>query len=81
MGDRKDLAADPYERLANAIILQAAEDYRRAVKKARRDPGNRDAASDVFLAEQFFRSGWYGVLTTVDGEFLIRKLREEALKG
>lgn len=79
MAEKKDLAEDPYERLANAIILQAAEDYRRAVKKARRDPGNRDAASDVFLTEQFFRSSWYGVLTSLDGELLIQKLREETL--
>lgn len=32
----KNLAEDPYERLANAIILSAAADYRAALKKVKR---------------------------------------------
>lgn len=33
MAGNKNLAEDPYERLANAIILQAVSDYRVALKK------------------------------------------------
>ena len=33
MAGNKNLAEDPYERLANAIILQALTDYRVALKK------------------------------------------------
>ena len=73
----KYLAEDPYERLANAIILQAASDYRRDLKKLKKNPQNRDVMNEVLQIEKFFRSPWYQVLTTVDGEFLIQKLRKE----
>lgn len=73
----KYLAEDPYERLANAIILQAASDYRRDLKKLKKNPQNRETLNDALQIEKFFRSPWYQVLTTVDGEFLIQKLRKE----
>lgn len=69
---------DGYEHLANAIIIQAVKDYRSALKRLRKRPGNRDAMSDTMECERFFRSEWYKSLTGVDGEFLINKLREEA---
>ena len=77
MAGNKNLAEDSYERLANAIILQAVTDYRTALKKIRKNPGNRDAIDEALRIERFFRSGWYSQLTSVDGEYLIRKLREE----
>ena len=73
----KYLAEDPYERLANAIILQAASDYRRVLKKLKKNPQNRDVMKEVLQIEKFFRSPCYQVLTKVDGEFLIEKLRKE----
>lgn len=69
---------DGYEHLANAIIIQAVKDYRSALKRLRKKRGNRDAMSDAMECERFFRSEWYKSLTGVDGEFLIKKLREEA---
>ncbi|MGN8773040.1 hypothetical protein [Candidatus Weimeria sp. HCP3S3_B5] len=69
---------DPYENLANAIVLQAVKDYRDALKRLKKKPGNQAAMSDVMECERFFRSGWYKALTSVDGEYLIQKLREEA---
>ena len=73
----KYLAEEPYERLANAIILQAASDYRKNLKKLKKNPQNRDVMKEVLQIEKFFYSPWYQVLTTVDGEFLIQKLRKE----
>ena len=35
-------AGDPYENLANAVIAQAAEDYRAALKKIKAHPKNKD---------------------------------------
>ena len=70
---------DPYERLANAIILQAVKDYRNALKRLNKH-SNRDV--DLYMkkeVEQFFRSGWYSCLTTIDPKMLIRKLNEEVL--
>ena len=77
MAGNKNLAEDPYERLANAIILQAVTDYKTALKKIRKNPGNRDAIDEALRIERFFRSGWYSQLKSVDGEYLIRRLREE----
>lgn len=73
----KYLAEEPYERLANAIILQAASDYRRDLKKLKKNPQNRDVMNEALQIEKFFCSPWYQVLTTVDGEFLIQKLQKE----
>lgn len=77
MAGNKNLAEDPYERLANAIILQTVTDYRAALKRVKRNPGNRMAIDEALQIEKFFRSGWYQALTSVDGEYLIRKLQDE----
>ena len=34
----KNLAEDPYEKLANAIVLQAVSDYRAALRLAKKNP-------------------------------------------
>lgn len=73
----KNYGADPYENLANAIVAQAARDYLTALKKLKKNPGNRTAMDDAMRLEKFFHSGWYEVLTSVDGDYLIRKLREK----
>lgn len=57
---------NPYKNLANAIILQAAKDYRLT-----------DDEQQLKEIECFFRSGWFGVLSKVDTEFLIKELRKE----
>lgn len=72
-----EMAMDPYENLANAIILQAVKDYRTAKRKLKRNPGNHLAQAEIDSIERFFRSNWYRCLTEVNGEMLIRKLREE----
>lgn len=77
----KNLAEDPYERLANGIVLQAVADYRAALKAIKRNPGNKEKISEALQIEKFFRSPWYQMLTKVDGEYLIRKLQAEARKS
>jgi len=69
---------NPYEELANAIILQAVRDYRKALRTLSRYPYNRPAQYTRLSIERFFRSEWFGVLTKLDPEPLIRRLREEA---
>lgn len=68
---------DPYTGLANAIILQAVKDYRDALKKLSRGRANKDAEIKKQEILNFFRSDWFGVLTEIDPEMLIRKLDEE----
>ena len=69
---------EPYENLANAIILQAVKDYREVLARAASYSAKdcyRRSKDDL---EGFFRSGWFGVLTNLDPELLIGRLKQEA---
>lgn len=68
---------DSYEKLANAIVLQAVKDYRTALKRVARYPKDRDSLAVKNECERFFRSGWFGVLAGIDPEMLMRKLQME----
>lgn len=68
---------DSYEKLANAIVLQAAKDYRTALKRVARRPKDRDGLATKNECERFFRSSWFGILTGIDPEMLMRKLQME----
>ena len=71
----------PYGDLANAIIIKACNDYRAALKRVKKNPENKNAIEEALSLERFFKSPWYQVLTSVDGEFLIRKIRAEIANG
>lgn len=66
-----------YEILANAIVEQAAKDYRWARTELGKDPENVAAAAMRSETERFFRSAWFGHLTSIDGEWLLQKLEGE----
>ena len=70
---------DPWENLANAIILQAVKDYREARKKHKKRPKNEDAKLMIADYEAFFCSDWFAAPTNLDGETLLRKLQEEEI--
>ena len=56
----------PYERLANAIVMQAVKDYR--------ETANKNEKEDIL---HFFRSDWFKALTKIDCEYLIKRLNSE----
>lgn len=66
-----------FEDFANAIVIQAVKDYREAVKILERNPRNSAAEYTKMEVELFFHSSWYKVLTNLDPEFLLQKLKEE----
>ena len=68
---------DCYTELANAIIVQAAEDYRNALLQLKDFPRDKKAKKERIECESFFRSAWYRMLTKLDGEMLIQKLNRE----
>ena len=68
---------EPYQDLANAIILMAVKDYRDALKKLMKRPRYGPAQDLKNEVERFFRSDWYRELTSVDGNILIKKLKSE----
>ena len=47
---------DPYQILANAIIIQAAKDYRVALRRLKRNPNNREARAAAAEIEAFFKA-------------------------
>ena len=57
---------DPYQNLADAIVLQAVADYRLT-----------NDSRELEELERFFRSEWFGMLTNIDPEYLIANLRSE----
>ena len=68
-----------YHDLANAIVLQAVEDYRNALKGK---SYNRYSPKTIIKKlEEFFRSDYYEMLTKVNGEYLIETLRKEHLEN
>lgn len=71
---------DVYERLSNAIVLQAVKDYRNALKRLKKHPQNEKALNTKREVERFFRSDWYASLTTVNPEMLITKLKKEVIE-
>lgn len=71
---------DAYERLANAIILQAVDDWRDAAKALTRSPMKDNAKKMLEECEVFFRSNWFGVLTSLDGDYLLERLKREVQK-
>ena len=69
---------DGYQSLANAIVELAAKDYRKSLKALKKNPRNREAMSMAMECERFFKSEWIKALTSVDGEYIMNRLREEA---
>lgn len=68
---------DCYTYLANAIIIQAAQDYRKALRILKRYPRNEFALTEKKNDEDFFTSDWYSQLTKVDGKRLLERLQKE----
>lgn len=76
--DSKDNIDYSYSELGNAIIIQAVDDYRKALADSRNSK-SKEAHSKVISIEKFFRSEWYHGLTNVDGELVISRIRKEIL--
>lgn len=72
---------DGYVMLAKAIVQQAALDYRNCLFKEGRDNLSEYARDQNKLlkddCEKFFQSKWMEELSDIDGEYLMRKIREE----
>lgn len=64
--DIEEIGTNPWERLAGAIIWQAAEDYR-----------TLESRTELEKLDLFFHSKWFAALSGVDAETLLKKLKEE----
>ncbi len=66
-----------YQRLVNAIILQAVKDYRRALRRIQRNPLDGAPKRRKREIERFFRSQWFKDICDLDGETIMKSLQEE----
>lgn len=60
---------DPYVNLANAIVIMAARDYRKALYNYK--------IKSWHSLEKFFNSKWYRLLTNVPADEILSRLRDE----
>lgn len=78
---------NPYEELANAIIIQAVKDYRDEVlwlnnhkpiiPEDEENDDYREHLAEKKGIEKFFLSGWFSTLSNLDGKVLLQKLKKE----
>ena len=66
-----------YEALANAIIIQAAKDFKAAYKRMKRFPNDTRVQDEVRDITKFFCSEWFEALSDADGPTLLRKIKDE----
>ena len=71
---------NPYEELAQAIILLAVNDYRRNNKRMALCPIDQKLQRGRKELEKFFLSSWFAILTDLDGQQLLHQLQAE-MKG
>jgi len=72
---------DGYQRLANAVIIEAAKDFKAAYKRMKRFPDDTRAKDEVREITEFFCSEWFEVLSDADGPTLLRRMMEEIDAG
>ena len=75
---QNDLASEScWEDLANAVIVQAVEDYLAAHRTLQKFPGNYTALLAQKEVLEFLKSGWYRNLTSIDSSIIIRHLENQ----
>ena len=70
--------AECYAELANAIVLQAFKDYRKALFKLVQEPEEWKHRSSKKKLERFFHSKWYRTLTELDPAILMQEAKRQA---
>ena len=62
--------------LCEAIVFQAVQDYRRALR-GKRVSKHTTPSQTRKECEDFFTSGWFEMLTKAKGTYILRELQEE----
>ncbi len=67
---------DNYQDLANAVIVLAVSDLRTVLRAYKNKPQREDHLrnSEIY---KFFHSGMYSLMTTVDPDYLINRVKKE----
>lgn len=70
-----ELYRDCYEDLANAIIVEAARDYRKAYRRYKK--GDETALYKIRKIEKFFNSEWADLLCNDKAKNILERLQKE----
>ena len=74
---RSAMLGSGWRALADAIILQAADDYRRLTRRLTMHPDELEPVCEKRRIERFLRSDWFRVLSELDGRRLLRDLKAD----
>jgi len=69
----------PYYDLANAIVAQAAHDYKSVLFYHKKHPDKSEYIQAIEDLESFFHSDWYALLTNLDENCILSRIRKEVL--
>lgn len=73
-----DIHTDGWVELTKRVVELAVADYRMCLRSLRKRPDDKEIVAQVRNLEDFLRDGWYHCLLNIDGDALIKHLREEA---
>ena len=68
---------EEWHALANAIVMQAVKDWRTSVQVLKKRPRHEKAKAMKADCERFFKSDWFENLTSVDGNVILHRLKQE----
>lgn len=68
-----------YELLGNAIVVQAARDYRVALRTQHLNPNDEKNNKEVIKIEKFFHSEYFKLLTDLNGPELAERIKRELI--
>ena len=66
-----------WQELANAIVIQAVNDYRKLCRKERKEPLQQSEYEDKKRIQRFFCGWWFETLTDINGFELLKRLDAE----
>lgn len=66
---------DAYKNLANAVVMNAVDEYKKAYKAFIKEPDDKETLSEIRSLERFFHSQWFHFLTSIDGDKLLSYIR------
>ena len=70
---------EAYEKLAAAIVVQAAKDYKAALRQEARGKATPSTQGTIIECELFFKSQCFEALSDLDGPVLMARIRKLAL--
>ena len=70
---------EAYEKLAAAIVVQAAKDYKAALRQEARGKVTPSTQGTIIECERFFKSQWFEALSDLDGPVLMERIKKLAL--